>query len=341
MGVDLKVSEHARAAPRRRRGLRRGAVRPTSPDHLDFHVGMDVTSLRGRLSPRNRHRQGWVCIDDDWGRRLVRAPASRSPRSAGRRPTRTGGSGSTWSTRRRSAVTDPGSTSTSGRAFPAASTSPARRWRRPRWCCSARMPGPWRGSGPPTRTCRAGWRRSRAPRGQRAPRRRRLRPHPGGDPRPAASPAPDHPRQLLRRRDRAGGDRDGERNPPDGARRPPRWPTWSSSPTTTRVLRTRPPSAPPLKGVAAARGGGREPAVLEVGDRRAAIAAAVEAGRDQGRPATVAVVGKGHESGQEVGGVVHPFDDRRQVAQALRRARGDDPRWMTLPLAEVVEVTGG
>jgi UDP-N-acetylmuramoyl-L-alanyl-D-glutamate--2,6-diaminopimelate ligase len=30
------------------------------------------------------------------------------------------------------------------------------------------------------------------------------------------------------------------------------------------------------------------------------------------------VAGKGHESGQEVAGVVHPFDDRTVLAEALR-----------------------
>jgi UDP-N-acetylmuramoyl-L-alanyl-D-glutamate--2,6-diaminopimelate ligase len=33
---------------------------------------------------------------------------------------------------------------------------------------------------------------------------------------------------------------------------------------------------------------------------------------------TVAVLGKGHETGQDIGGVVHPFDDRAALAAALR-----------------------
>jgi UDP-N-acetylmuramoyl-L-alanyl-D-glutamate--2,6-diaminopimelate ligase len=40
----------------------------------------------------------------------------------------------------------------------------------------------------------------------------------------------------------------------------------------------------------------------------------------QERPAsgnTVLVLGKGHETGQEVGGVVHPFDDRDALRAAL------------------------
>ncbi len=48
------------------------------------------------------------------------------------------------------------------------------------------------------------------------------------------------------------------------------------------------------------------PDAIEIGDRRAAIAA----GLDALRPGDVLVVaGKGHEQGQDVGGIVHPFDD--------------------------------
>jgi UDP-N-acetylmuramoyl-L-alanyl-D-glutamate--2,6-diaminopimelate ligase len=78
-----------------------------------------------------------------------------------------------------------------------------------------------------------------------------------------------------------------------------------------------------LEGAEAARAAGRTPDLLEVGDRRAAIRAAVDAVWAQGAAATVAVVGKGHESGQDVGGVVHPFDDRAELAEALRRAAAE------------------
>lgn len=53
--------------------------------------------------------------------------------------------------------------------------------------------------------------------------------------------------------------------------------------------------------------------VREIADRRAAIAAAVEAAKSGD---VVLILGKGHETGQEVAGVVHPFDDR-DVARAL------------------------
>jgi UDP-N-acetylmuramoyl-L-alanyl-D-glutamate--2,6-diaminopimelate ligase len=56
-------------------------------------------------------------------------------------------------------------------------------------------------------------------------------------------------------------------------------------------------------------------------DRRVAIETAIE----RAEPGDVVVIaGKGHEQGQEVAGVVHPFDDREVARAALRklRARG-------------------
>jgi UDP-N-acetylmuramoyl-L-alanyl-D-glutamate--2,6-diaminopimelate ligase len=81
--------------------------------------------------------------------------------------------------------------------------------------------------------------------------------------------------------------------------------------------RTEDPAAIRAAVLAGARGGGAE--VIEIGDRRAAIEEAV------GRATTgdiVLIAGKGHESGQEVAGVVHPFDDRvvaREALAVLRR----------------------
>ena len=53
--------------------------------------------------------------------------------------------------------------------------------------------------------------------------------------------------------------------------------------------------------------------VREIGDRAEAIASAIRAA-DRGD--TVMILGKGHETGQEVAGVIHPFDDR-QIAREL------------------------
>jgi UDP-N-acetylmuramoyl-L-alanyl-D-glutamate--2,6-diaminopimelate ligase len=67
--------------------------------------------------------------------------------------------------------------------------------------------------------------------------------------------------------------------------------------------------------ILAGTAGGRAE-VLEIGDRRAAIAEAV---RRAGAGDVVLVAGKGHETGQEVAGVVHPFDDREVAREELAR----------------------
>jgi UDP-N-acetylmuramoyl-L-alanyl-D-glutamate--2,6-diaminopimelate ligase len=56
------------------------------------------------------------------------------------------------------------------------------------------------------------------------------------------------------------------------------------------------------------------PGALEVGDRREAIEAAVAQLREGD---VLVVAGKGHEQGQIVGSVTHPFDDVAEVAAAL------------------------
>lgn len=54
--------------------------------------------------------------------------------------------------------------------------------------------------------------------------------------------------------------------------------------------------------------------VLEIGDRRAAIREAVRRARTGD---IVLIAGKGHEPGQEIAGVVHPFDDRVVATEIL------------------------
>ena len=76
--------------------------------------------------------------------------------------------------------------------------------------------------------------------------------------------------------------------------------------------RTEEPAAIRAAMLEGARTGTAE--VIEEGDRRAAIATAL----DLARPGDIVVVaGKGHETGQEVDGVVHPFDDRAVVRELL------------------------
>jgi UDP-N-acetylmuramoyl-L-alanyl-D-glutamate--2,6-diaminopimelate ligase len=55
--------------------------------------------------------------------------------------------------------------------------------------------------------------------------------------------------------------------------------------------------------------------VVEIGDRRSAIAEALSRA---GAGDVVLIAGKGHESGQEVHGVLHPFDDRVVAHEELR-----------------------
>lgn len=63
--------------------------------------------------------------------------------------------------------------------------------------------------------------------------------------------------------------------------------------------------------------------VLDGGDRRSAIRTALELA---GEGAWVAVLGKGHERGQDIGGVITPFDDVQVVGEewaGLARAGGN------------------
>ncbi|MFW6775309.1 UDP-N-acetylmuramoyl-L-alanyl-D-glutamate--2,6-diaminopimelate ligase [Nocardioides sp. CPCC 205120] len=91
--------------------------------------------------------------------------------------------------------------------------------------------------------------------------------------------------------------------------------------------RTEDPAAIRAAVLAGAREAGSTAEVLEVGDRRAAIRAAVRLAA----PGDIVVVaGKGHETGQEVDGTVHPFDDRvvaaQEVAALLAEADVQEPR---------------
>jgi UDP-N-acetylmuramoyl-L-alanyl-D-glutamate--2,6-diaminopimelate ligase len=59
---------------------------------------------------------------------------------------------------------------------------------------------------------------------------------------------------------------------------------------------------------------GERAEVIEIGSRAEAIAAALAAARSGD---TVLVAGKGHETGQEIAGVIYPFDDRDVVRSAI------------------------
>ncbi|WP_043535426.1 UDP-N-acetylmuramoyl-L-alanyl-D-glutamate--2,6-diaminopimelate ligase [Salinispora tropica] len=86
--------------------------------------------------------------------------------------------------------------------------------------------------------------------------------------------------------------------------------------------RTEDPADIRAEVLAGVRRADTEAQVLEVPGRRAAIAEAVQLAAPGD---VVALLGKGHEQGQEVGGQVHPFDDRTELAAALRARFGDRP----------------
>lgn len=76
--------------------------------------------------------------------------------------------------------------------------------------------------------------------------------------------------------------------------------------------RTEDPASIRRQVLAGATGGSAS--VEEIGDRRAAIERAISLAQ----PGDIVVVaGKGHETGQEINGVTHPFDDREVVREAL------------------------
>ncbi|HHC08197.1 MAG TPA: UDP-N-acetylmuramoyl-L-alanyl-D-glutamate--2,6-diaminopimelate ligase [Actinobacteria bacterium] len=106
----------------------------------------------------------------------------------------------------------------------------------------------------------------------------------------------------------AGGDRDRTKRPAMGAA--------ASAADVVVVTSDNPRSEDPAEIVAeVAAGVAGTDLVVEV-DRRTAIHRAVAlAGVDD----LVLVLGKGHERGQEIDGVVHPFDDRTVAAEAMAR----------------------
>ncbi|WP_051425942.1 UDP-N-acetylmuramoyl-L-alanyl-D-glutamate--2,6-diaminopimelate ligase [Jiangella gansuensis] len=114
----------------------------------------------------------------------------------------------------------------------------------------------------------------------------------------------------------AGGDRDREKRPHMGQ-------AAAAGADVVVVTDDNPRSEDPAAiRAAVVRGAQAVPAaeraeVLEVAGRREAIRAALRAATGAGD--TVVVLGKGHEQGQEIAGVVQPFDDREVLREELRR----------------------
>ena len=78
-----------------------------------------------------------------------------------------------------------------------------------------------------------------------------------------------------------------------------------------------------LEGVVATRAAGRDLEVLEVGDRRAAIARRSTPSGRRARPPRSPSSARATRAARTSAGVVHPFDDRAELARALRRAAGE------------------
>jgi UDP-N-acetylmuramoyl-L-alanyl-D-glutamate--2,6-diaminopimelate ligase len=108
-----------------------------------------------------------------------------------------------------------------------------------------------------------------------------------------------------------GGDRDREKRPLMGR-------VASELADLAVVTSDNPRSEDPGEIIAQVVAGAAGEIVVEP-DRRAAIELAVEAAEPGD---VVLVAGKGHEQGQEIGGLVLPFDDREVAREALRKLAG-------------------
>jgi UDP-N-acetylmuramoyl-L-alanyl-D-glutamate--2,6-diaminopimelate ligase len=111
----------------------------------------------------------------------------------------------------------------------------------------------------------------------------------------------------------AGGDRDRNKRPQMGRA--------ASQADMVVVTSDNPRSEDPDEIIAQVVSGVDNPAVIKVTDRRQAIRGALAAAHPGDM---VLVLGKGHETGQEVSGVVFPFDDRQVIREELA-AREQEP----------------
>ena len=83
--------------------------------------------------------------------------------------------------------------------------------------------------------------------------------------------------------------------------------------------RSEDPAAIRAAVIAGARDAGTPADLHEVDRRSDSIAQAIHTAYRCGPGGTVAVVGKGHETGQDIAGTIHPFDDREEVRKALQQ----------------------
>jgi len=295
-----------------------------SQDHLDFHPTMaDYFAAKADLFTPARARRGVVCVDDEWGRRLAALAADAGVPVTTVATLEPAGPADWRVTGRRVAGSGTDFTITGPDGVPVAARCP--------------LPGDFNVAntavallmlvtdGVPAVEAAAWLAEARAVPGRMEPV--------GGEGAPGEPLAvvdyahsPDAITAAARALRAgatgplvvvlgAGGDRDREKRPLMGA-------AAAAAADVVVVTDDNPrgedPAAIRAAVVAGARASGAAAEVVEIGDRAAAIAEGVRRAWGGG---TLLVAGKGHETGQEVAGVVHPFDDRAVLARALREAR--------------------
>jgi UDP-N-acetylmuramoyl-L-alanyl-D-glutamate--2,6-diaminopimelate ligase len=313
--VAIEVSSHALALGRVD-GTRftAGAFTNLSQDHLDFHHDMDSYFAAKALLFDGRCEHEVVTVDDPYGRRLVK-PGTVTVSAAG-------APGAAW---RAAGITPDPSGSTAFRVHgPGGVDLPA----------AVRMPGAFNVAngllaiatlaavGVPAATAVEGvaargvpGRMERVDLGQGYVAMVDYAHSPDAVQRLLAALRPDVTGRVILVLG-AGGDRDQEKRPLMGA-------AGAAGADVLLVTDDNPRSEDPaqvrsavLAGALGVTGRGQ---VVEIPGRRAAIAEAVR----RARPGdAVVIAGKGHEQGQEVGGVVHPFDDRAVLRAALEELTG-------------------
>jgi UDP-N-acetylmuramoyl-L-alanyl-D-glutamate--2,6-diaminopimelate ligase len=312
--VAMEVSSHALAMGRVA-GTRFAVAAFTnlSQDHLDFHRDMDdYFSTKAALFD-GRAERAVICIDDAWGQRLaVRTPAAVTVSTTGR---------ADW--RAADAATAPDGTQGFTAIAPDGATVPVR----------LQLPGAFNVAnalvalacldavGVPAAVAAGRFASVTVP-----GRMQRIE---EGQPFLAIVDYAHKPAAVAALLDAlraqvagrlivvlgCGGDRDRGKRPLMGAAAASRAELLIVTDDNPRSEEPAGIRAAMLEGAQAEPGRGD---LMEIGDRRAAIAAAVACAHPGD---AVVVAGKGHETGQDIGGVVHPFDDAAELAAALRGRR--------------------